>query len=149
MHNSPSLHSAEIIIDFDSADIDFKLDRPAIITDWLKKVIAKESGNVKKLCYIFCSDQYLNDLNVRYLNHDTFTDVITFPLEEDPIESDIFISIDRIHENANVLSSSFEDELYRVIVHGLLHLLGFGDKELEEKKIMRMKEDSYLAFLKS
>jgi len=96
----------------------------------------------------FCSDKYLHQLNVEYLQHDTLTDIITFPYNDPPIvHSDIFISIDRVRENAKELHVSFEQELHRVIIHGILHLCGYKDKTKEEAKLMRQKEEAMLKFL--
>jgi len=134
-------------IAFDTSDIDFALSDKIKIQQWLKEIIETEKGNVAGLSYIFCSDEYLHKLNVEYLDHDTLTDIITFPINTDPIQSDIFISIDRVRENAKDRSIAFDNELQRVIAHGLLHLLGYGDKSDEEKTKMRSKEDHYLAIL--
>lgn len=131
-------------ITFDSSDIDYALPHEEATIQWLKDIITSESGNVSLLSYVFCSDDYLHKLNVEYLNHDTLTDIITFPINEDPIQSDIFISIDRVRENANDRSIPFIEELHRVIAHGLLHLLGYGDKTDDEITTMRSKEDDCL-----
>ena len=131
-------------INFDSSDIEFTLADDQKIINWLEQIIQSEVGNVSELNYVFCSDEYLHKLNVEYLDHDTLTDIITFPINDDPIQSDIFISIDRVRENASDRSILFEDELHRVIAHGLLHLLGYGDKNDEEKLIMRAKEEECL-----
>lgn len=150
MSQPSNLNHDKIIIDFECADISFDVKESNLaIKDWLITVIKNESGNVSRLCYIFCSDDYLYDLNLRYLEHDTLTDVITFPLEEDPIEGDIFISIDRIRENAKNRSIAFELELKRVMVHGLLHLLGYRDKSNVEIALIRRTEDKYLSLLHS
>lgn len=134
-------------ISFDNIDIDFELTNPQKVSKWLTQIIQQEKANVAELSYIFCSDQYLHKINVEYLDHDTLTDIITFPINDDPIESDIFISIDRVRENALDRSISFEDELHRVIAHGLLHLLGFSDKTDQDKAQMRFKEDECLGRL--
>ena len=134
-------------INFDSSDIDFALADDQKIINWLEQIIQSEVGNVSELNYVFCSDEYLHKLNVEYLDHDTLTDIITFPINDDPIQSDIFISIDRVWENASDRSILFEDELHRVIAHGLLHLLGYGDKSDIEKARMRFKEDDCLSRL--
>ncbi len=131
-------------ISFDSADIKFQLDDDQKIVQWLEQVIELEDGVVSELNYIFCSDTYLHKLNVAYLDHDTLTDIITFPINDDPIQSDIYISIDRVRDNASERSIPLVEELYRVIVHGLLHLLGYGDKSDADKVAMRSKEDECL-----
>lgn len=131
-------------ITFDKIDIDFSLDDVGKTTQWLRDIIDAENGNVASLSYIFCSDDHLHQLNVEYLDHDTLTDIITFPINTDPIQSDIFISIDRVRDNANDRSIPFIEELHRVIAHGLLHLLGYGDKTDAEVTQMRSKEDDCL-----
>jgi rRNA maturation RNase YbeY len=135
-------------IEFFSESVDFELSEPHIISKWLETIIKKEGGRLNHLNYIFCSDDYLLDINKDYLNHDTFTDIITFPLEDYPlIEGDIFISVDRIKENSLEYSTSFQNELLRVMAHGVLHLCGYQDKTEEETILMRKKEeDSILLF---
>ena len=115
--------------------------------NWLLAVVLEEGESLKSVSFIFCSDEYLLDINKQYLQHDYYTDIITFPLHDDgeKIEADIFISIDRVAENASKLEQKFEQELARVMVHGLLHLLGYGDGTDTEKKAMREREDFYLA----
>ena len=113
---------------------------------WLIKVAKAEKKTVKLLNYIFCSDEYLLDINVKYLGHDYYTDIITFPYQQDQfIESDLYLSIDRIEDNAKEYGETFDNELLRVMVHGLLHLMGYGDKTEEDTRIMREKEDCYIA----
>jgi len=129
---------------FHSEDIEFELDQQEQTKRWITEVIERENGKLHFLNYIFCSDAYLLKLNQDYLQHDTLTDIITFPYREDVIESDIFISIERVKENADLLNTSFREELMRVIIHGVLHLLGFPDKTKEEKELMRKKEDEVL-----
>jgi len=106
-----------------------------------------ENTALEKLDYIFCSDTYLINLNQTYLKHDTYTDIITFPLSTPPapVLSDVYISIDRVKENASTLKTTFTQELHRVIFHGALHLCGYMDKSKIEKKLMRKKEDFYLS----
>lgn len=131
---------------FFSENIAFELSESQKITSWLEKVIAKEGFEIHNLNYIFCDDKYLHQINLEYLSHDTYTDIITFDNSEEDkmIESDIFISIERVRENAVKFKTSFENELYRVLVHGVLHLLGYPDKSPEEAKIMRQKEQKAL-----
>lgn len=132
-------------IQFFSEDVDFQLDKEAAIRQWIEKVIAKEEKQLQLINYIFCSDAYLHDLNVEYLQHDTLTDIITFQYSDLPIiEGDIFISIDRVRENAQAYAPSFEQELRRVMIHGALHLCGYGDKTPEEKELMTGKENEAL-----
>ncbi len=132
------------IIHFHSEDIDFQLDSVDATTQWIKDTILAENQQLNYLNFIFCSDNYLHKINVEYLDHDTLTDVITFPYAEEYIEGDIFISIDRIRDNANTFKSSFEQEIRRVIIHGVLHLCGYRDKTSTESQIMRNKESFYL-----
>ena len=131
---------------FFNEDINFKFQGKNNFKAWLKKVVDKEGFKIKDLNYIFCSDTYLHKINVEYLQHDTFTDIITFDISEDDsiIAGDIFISIDRVKENSKSLKTVFEEELRRVIVHGLLHLCGYGDHSAEEKVKMRHLEDKYI-----
>ena len=114
---------------------------------WLQNVAESENAKLTNLSYIFCSDDYLHKVNLEYLNHDTLTDVITFPYSEHPlpIESDIFISIDRCKANAETYNIKAINEVHRVMVHGLLHLLGFDDKSKKQKRVMSAKEDYYLS----
>jgi len=137
----------ENIIEFYSEDTAFEIQNSKAVSVWIGEVIAAEKKELKLLSYIFCSDEYLHKINVEYLNHDTLTDVITFPYgnPDDSIEGDIFISIDRIRDNAKTFKTTFEDELHRVIIHGALHLCGYGDKTEEDAKEMRRKENESLA----
>lgn len=135
-------------ISFNSENISFKLDNPKEVTEWIINAIKKEGCETGEISYIFCSDEYLYKINLEYLNHDTYTDIITFNYcEEKQINSDIFISIDRIRENAETYNVTFLSELNRVIIHGILHLLGYNDKTELEQKEMRAKEDFYLSLL--
>ncbi|MDZ7881191.1 MAG: rRNA maturation RNase YbeY [Saprospiraceae bacterium] len=130
---------------FNVEDIDFELpDREGVIA-WINRVAESEYKRIGAVSYIFCSDDYLMELNVEYLNHDTLTDIITFPYSTAPIEGDIFISIDRVRDNAKDFNVPFEQELRRVIIHGVLHLCGYGDKTEADEAIMRQKEDTALA----
>jgi len=113
---------------------------------WLTYVAKSEQKIISQLTYIFCSDDYLLDINIKYLGHDYYTDIITFPYKEgDEIESDLYISLDRVKENADEYNVSFDNELKRVMVHGLLHLMGYADKSEEEITQMRQKEDYYIS----
>ncbi|MFD2999849.1 rRNA maturation RNase YbeY [Pontibacter toksunensis] len=137
----------ELPIEFFSEDIDFELNNPDQVSEWIATVIAQHEQELSNLTYVFCSDDYLHQMNVEYLDHDTLTDIITFNNadEEGIIEGDIFISVDRVRDNSETLGTSFEDELHRVIIHGALHLLGFRDKSKEEERLMRKQEDSSLS----
>jgi probable rRNA maturation factor len=113
---------------------------------WLAGVARSEQKTIDEITYIFCDDDYLLDINIKYLGHDYYTDIITFPYKElDNIQSDLYISVDRVTENAIDFNESFEDELRRVMVHGLLHLIGYGDKTEAEIALMREKESFYMA----
>jgi len=110
--------------------------------DWINRVIVSEGFSTGQIDYIFCSDEYLLELNKEYLNHDTFTDIITFDYRDgNTISGDIFISTDRVEDNARKYDVEFSNELRRVMSHGVLHLAGFGDKSKAEKRIMREKEE--------
>ena len=133
-------------INFFEENISFKLRNKAKVKEWIKSAIEAEGYTLRELNYIFCSDQYLLQINQQYLDHDTYTDIITFDNSDKDkvIAGDIFISIERIRENAKKFNSGEVNELHRVIIHGALHLLGYQDKKAESKKIMTNKEDHYL-----
>ena len=134
-------------INFFSEDIPFKIPHPRKTSNWLKSAIKTEKRNLEALNFIFCSDKHLLEINVQYLNHKTLTDIITFDQSEDAksIHGDIFISIERVRENAEKFRTSFDDELHRVLIHGVLHLCGYSDKSKNAKLLMREKEDAYLS----
>jgi rRNA maturation RNase YbeY len=124
----------------------FQLKQKISVKKWIKETIVKEGKTTKDINFIFCDDYFLHEKNRAYLGHDTFTDIITFDYSDrDLISGDIFISIDRVRENAPINNAPFENELSRVIIHGILHLLGYKDKGKKEKEIMREKEDFYLS----
>lgn len=131
-------------------EVDFKISNEKHLTEWISSVVHSYNFNIQEVNFIFCSDEYLLEINKQHLNHDYFTDIITFDNSEQSglIESDVFISVDRIKENAQNLSVEFTQELHRVMIHGILHLVGFGDKSAEEKRVMREKEDACLSLLK-
>ena len=137
-------------INFFSEKIRFKLSNPKKSTSWIKSAIKKEGAKLNSINYIFCSDEHLRGINIQYLNHKTYTDIVTFNFNpsENEIEGEIYISIDRVKENAIKFKADFNVELHRVMIHGVLHLLGFNDKSKTEKSTMREKEDSYLSLLK-
>jgi rRNA maturation RNase YbeY len=129
-------------------DIEFKLTQQKEIAEWLYAVAGHYKANIHDINYILVSDEYLLKLNQNYLQHDTFTDIITFPYEEDSraeLGGDIYISVERVRENAKEYGVTFEDELNRVMAHGLLHLLGFEDKGEKAEKAMREAENAALA----
>lgn len=128
-----------------SYNTDFDLTQADEISLWLQNVAKSENFEIADLNYVFVSDEELYEMNVKYLNHNTLTDVITFNYVENEIVSgDIFISVDRVKENAVVFNVSFENELLRVMVHGLLHLMNYNDKTDEEQELMTLKEDEKL-----
>jgi probable rRNA maturation factor len=134
------------MIVFFNEDINFKFQGKKKFKSWLKKVAEKEGFSINNLNYIFCSDEYLHKINLEYLDHDTYTDIITFDNSDDEtiIEGDIFISIERVRDNSQTLNTVFEEELKRVIVHGLLHLCGYDDHTPEDKAEMRLLESEYI-----
>ena len=126
-------------------DIDFVFKHKRLNNSWLKLVAESEIKKLGNINIIFCSDNCILDVNVKYLGHDYFTDIITFDYcEKDILSGDLFISIDTVRDNAEFYKTEFNDELNRVIVHGLLHLIGYDDHTPEEQKIMREKENYYL-----
>ena len=137
-------------INFFCEEVDFKLKHKTSIIQWIKKVIAAESDKkITNISFIFCSDAFLIGINNQYLKHNSFTDIITFNNSDNLkyIDTDIYISIDRINENSLQYNETMKNELHRVMIHGVLHLLGYSDKSSNEKKIMRKKENEYLALL--
>lgn len=136
-------------IDFFFEDIEpINIEIP-LLQSWIAKVITNHQHQLEQLNFILCSDGYLLDINKKYLSHDYYTDVITFNNADDKavIEGDIYISIDRVKDNAKQLELSFKNELNRVIIHGALHLLGFNDKTNADQTIMTRKEDECLALI--
>jgi rRNA maturation RNase YbeY len=134
-------------IHFFSEDIDYELPDETVWINWLEAIANKENKEIDMINYIFCSDEYLHQINVQYLGHDTLTDIITFPYseEENTIEGDIFISIDRVKENSAAYNVSFEEELKRIMAHGILHMCGYMDKKDDEKELMSKKENEAIA----
>lgn len=132
---------------FFTEDTTYQLRQRTEIRSWLKSIAKKEKYSILELNYIFCSDEYLLQINKDFLDHDYYTDIITFDNSEvkGKIEGDIFVSIDRVRDNAQQQKTSLKDELHRVLAHGLLHLTGYKDKTSEENKMMRKKEDTALA----
>lgn len=127
-------------------DTNFKFNRRRLTSQWLKFTAESEIKRIGQVNIIFCSDNYILDINQKYLQHDYFTDIITFDYcEGKTLSGDLFISVDTVRENAIFYGTEFDDELNRVIVHGLLHLIGYDDHSEEDQKTMRSKEDYYLA----
>ena len=138
-------NTQEDVILYFKEDIEFDLPPEAQLATWITATIEREQAELEQLNYIFCSDSYLHQLNMDYLQHDTLTDIITFPYSAPPlVQGDIFISIDRVRENAATFGVPFQQELLRVMIHGVLHLCGNGDKTDEEAKLMRVKENEAL-----
>ena len=134
-------------ISFHVEEIDFVFEETDKTILWLNRIAEQESKGIVSLDYVFCSDEYLHKINVEYLNHDTYTDIITFDLGEptdDAISGEIYISIERVKENAQIHGSQYKDELLRVVAHGLLHLIGYPDKSEQEALVMRGKEEDAL-----
>ncbi len=132
---------------FHKENVSFSADEEFVVK-WVKESIKSLGCALGELSFIFCSDEYLKKINVKYLNHDFFTDVITFDYSNEKLLfGDIYISTDRVKENAKTYNSSFNQELFRVIIHGVLHLCGFNDKTEEEKTLIRNKEDEFLSLI--
>lgn len=124
------------------------LKKRTILKQWIKTIVENNKKEVGEISYIFCSDEQLLEINKEFLNHDYYTDIITFDYSEtDVVSGDLFISIERIKDNAKTLKTSYQEELHRVIIHGVLHLLGYKDKTEEESKNMRKLEDECLLIL--
>jgi probable rRNA maturation factor len=123
-------------------ELDFTLDNESLYESWISNVIESENKEEGEINYIFCDDDYLLDINLKYLNHDTLTDIISFDYSEDDlISGDIFISIQRVEDNASLFNVSFTEELKRVMIHGVLHYCGYKDKTQSDEVLMRQKED--------
>lgn len=137
-------------IQFFSEDITFDMMHQNTVKSWIQNIAEEHNFTIEALNYIFCSDDYLLDINKTYLNHDYYTDIITFDnsQEDQTLLSDVFVSIDRIKENARDLNIEFTKELHRVLIHGVIHLFGYSDQTEEEKLTMRQKEDTCLSQLK-
>lgn len=134
-------------ITFHSADVDFFLEErtESVAEGWISSALQAEMRiTTAEISVIFCSDEYLLGMNKEYLDHHYFTDIITFPYSEDPLTADLFISVDRVEDNAKDNGVSFEEELHRVMIHGILHLCGFEDDSEESAVGMRAAEDRYL-----
>jgi len=133
------------MIDFFS-ETEFNLQNSEEVANWISKIITNEKREEGEISYIFCDDEYLHKLNVEFLNHDTLTDIISFDNSlGNQINGDIFISIERVKENADSYKTSFKTELHRVIIHGILHYCGYKDKTKTDVELMRKKEDEALS----
>ena len=132
-----------------NSETSFTLKNQNKLVKWIGDVVSSEGFQVAEINYIFCDDSYLNKINQEFLNHDTFTDIISFDYTlGKEIGGDIFISIERVLENAEKFNEVFENELYRVMIHGILHFMGYKDKTKKEKTLMRTKEDENIFILK-
>ena len=137
-------------INYQTQDIKFVLKEKRKVSKWINDVIKSHQKKLGNVSYIFCSNQYILELNQQYLNHNYFTDIITFDYCYDNIvEGDIFISIDTVFDNSHRFKTNFNDELLRVIIHGILHLVGFSDKTAKQQKQMRILEDEALSIFYS
>ena len=133
------------MIDFFS-ETTFNLKNPEKVASWISVIISNENLEEGELSYIFCDDEYLNKLNVEFLKHDTLTDIISFDNSlGNQINGDIFISVERVKENASKFNTTFENELHRVIIHGVLHYCGYKDKTKKDADLMRVKENKALS----
>lgn len=143
-----SPHEIASGIFFTEHEVDAGLYDTTSLSAWLQDVANVEGFCIHRIDYILCTDAYLLSINQQYLDHDYYTDIITFPLQDNPIIAEIYISIDRVKENALVMGIAWENELHRVMVHGVLHLCGYNDHEEEVEKVMRSKEEEHLRRLK-
>nr|WP_315189491.1 rRNA maturation RNase YbeY [uncultured Flavobacterium sp.] len=127
-------------------ETEFTLENEQAFEDWLSRVIVSENKNEGEINYIFCDDEYLHKINLEYLNHDTLTDIISFDYSMgNELNGDIFVSIERVKDNAADFNVLFDDELKRVVVHGILHYCGYKDKSDADEALMRSKEDEKIA----
>ena len=138
-------------INFFSEEIEFVLKRKRLQRAWLEQCIRLEKKQLVAVSFLFCSDSYLLGINKKYLKHDTLTDTVSFNYSEEAkkIEGDIYISVERVLENSAKFSDSFEEEISRVMIHGVLHLCGYNDKPLKQRVAMKKKEDRYLTLQKT
>ena len=145
----PEAEANDTGIFFTCHDVDLDTLDADTWSTWIKEVIEEEGYELARIDYIFCSDEFLLEVNRTHLDHDFYTDIITFPLNPNPIIAEIYISVDRVRENATSYSVPFEDELMRVIIHGILHLCGYDDHEEADIAFIRKKEAYYLKKLVS
>lgn len=137
-------------INFFYEDVSVSIKHITKLKNWIKDAIVSEHKLLSNLNYIFCSDSFLRDINIQFLNHHSLTDIITFNSGSDDvmIDGEIFISVERVIENAKKYNVEFSDELHRVMIHGVLHLIGYDDKIRSEQSLMRKKENTYLSLRK-
>ena len=141
----PGVNSESSGIQFTSHLIDFTLTDAPLHAEWIADTIIEEGFSVGNIDFIFCSDDFLLSVNQKHLGHNEYTDIITFPYEEDPVTGEIFISTDRVKENAKTFKTTFKNELRRVMIHGILHLCGYDDHKKSDIKKIREKEELYLS----
>jgi len=133
------------MVSFFNQSLSFKLKEKTKLKNWIKTVTEKEKHKLGNINYIFCTDDELLEINIRHLNHKTLTDIITFDYTEGKtIHSDIYISVERVEENAKKFKVTFDEELHRVMIHGILHLCGYKDKTKADAELMRKKENASL-----
>ena len=129
-------------------EVDFELPNEEALASWIEESIKQEESLLGEINYIFCNDEDLLKINVKYLNHDTYTDIISFDYSlNETISGDIYISLERVEENAEKFNVTFENELHRVMIHGILHYLGYKDKTEQDKNEMRSKENELILLL--
>jgi len=137
-------------VSFYAPTIGFAPKHKTLLRSWIKQITESEKKKLGQISYVFLSDEELLKINIEHLNHNTYTDIITFDYTEDgKIASDIFISVERVRENAEKFNTGFENELHRVMIHGILHLCGYKDKSKEQSELMRKKENSALRKLEA
>lgn len=135
-------------VEFNKINVAFRLEKTKVVKEWLISVSKKEGKSIESLSFNFCSDRYLLNINKKFLNHNYLTDIITFNLgTKELINGDIYISIDRVKENAREVGCLYQQELRRIMVHGILHLCGYNDKSQKDKYNMTRAEDYYLSLL--
>ena len=135
------------MIDF-NCETDFQLDNEKSLKTWISEIIVSEGYEVGEIIYVFCDDPYLHKLNVEFLDHDNLTDIISFDYKlGKQINGEIYISVDRVADNSKDFKTVFQDELHRVIIHGILHFCGYKDKSETDEALMRLKEDESLVLL--
>jgi len=134
------------MISFTSVETNYILKNKLKVRNWVKSIVESENKLAGDITFVFCNDDYLGTMNEKYLNHSTLTDIITFDYsEKSKLAGDICISVERVQENSENFNTTPDEELGRVMAHGVLHLAGYKDKAPDEKKMMRMKEDLYLS----
>jgi probable rRNA maturation factor len=144
----PEAEDHDTGIFFTNHDVDLDIVDPDKWQIWIQQAIEEEGYELARIDFIFCSDEFLLEVNRAHLDHDFYTDIITFPLNSNPIIAEIYISVERTRENATSYSKSFEDELHRVMIHGILHLCGYDDHDEADVAMIRRKEEYYLNKLK-